>query len=296
MGILFGALFSRAGAEVSYLDRNPKRAHRLSEKGLTLFQGDAAFNFKPAIAASPEILAGADLLLAAVKAYDTPGLAREAARHLPPAAPVLTLQNGIGGADIFGGIIGSERVVVGVTAQGATLLKEGVALHGGNGATVIGPFVKGAPAREDVLDLFAKSGLAASWQDPVWPAVWKKLAANAGINAVTALTNVKNLAVAENPHARAVCVEAVVETARVAKAEGTDLGNPEELSAWVVEVARATGRNRSSMGQDVDRGSPTEIEFINGAVSRLGESHGIETPVNLTLARLVRALEKCGKR
>jgi 2-dehydropantoate 2-reductase len=59
----------------------------------------------------------------------------------------------------------------------------------------------------------------------------------------------------------------------------------------VIAVAKATGRNRSSMGQDVDKKKKTEIDAINGAVVRFGKEAGIPTPVNETLTSLMKVLE-----
>jgi 2-dehydropantoate 2-reductase len=78
----------------------------------------------------------------------------------------------------------------------------------------------------------------------------------------------------------------------VARSHEIELGDEEEVVSWVLGVARATGENRSSMLQDLERGNPTEIDFINGAVARLGQKAGVDCPVNMTLTRLVTALVK----
>ncbi len=55
-----------------------------------------------------------------------------------------------------------------------------------------------------------------------------------------------------------------------------------------------TAEHHSSMLQDMERGRPTEIDFINGAVVAKGERHGIVTPVNRMLCELIRAKEGVG--
>ena len=95
----------------------------------------------------------------------------------------------------------------------------------------------------------------------------------------------------EIPAAAELSTDAVIEAAMVARACGVDLGDPRELAEAVLQVAKATSANRSSMGQDVDARRPTEIEFINGAVVTRGIARGIDTPVNKTLTQLVRTLE-----
>jgi 2-dehydropantoate 2-reductase len=94
------------------------------------------------------------------------------------------------------------------------------------------------------------------------------------------------------PAARELLGAAVREAAAVAAARGVRLTYADPVD-HALEVARATSGNRSSMLQDVLRGSPTEIETINGAVAREGQLLGVPTPVNRMLADLVRALDAC---
>jgi 2-dehydropantoate 2-reductase len=84
--------------------------------------------------------------------------------------------------------------------------------------------------------------------------------------------------------------ELVAEAAAVASALGIRLTFTDPLES-VLQVARRTAANRSSMLQDFDRNRPTEIDMINGAVVREAEKLGIPVPVNRTVTRLVRALE-----
>jgi 2-dehydropantoate 2-reductase len=141
-----------------------------------------------------------------------------------------------------------------------------------------------------LAELFRACGLPADLSDDLESLVWGKLVVNAGINALTALLRVPNGALAESAEATALLAGAVAEAAAVARARGTPLPYADPL-AHTLEVARATGANRSSMLQDVLRGSPTEIDAINGAVAREGLRLGVPTPVNSMLAALVGALD-----
>jgi 2-dehydropantoate 2-reductase len=114
--------------------------------------------------------------------------------------------------------------------------------------------------------------------------------ANVGINALTALLRVPNGALAASAEARALMAGAIAEAVAVAQAHGTTLPYDDPL-AHTLAVAQATSANQSSMLQDVLRGSPTEIDAINGAVEREGLRLGVPTPINSLLAALVRALD-----
>jgi 2-dehydropantoate 2-reductase len=133
------------------------------------------------------------------------------------------------------------------------------------------------------------AGLSCTAEPAMATRRWRKLAVNAGINAVTGLARVRNVAVTDGP-ARAVAARAARETARVARAEGVDLAD-ETATAAVREVATATADNRSSTLQDVRAGRPTEVDAINGAVVARGEQAGVDTPTNRTLWQLLSAWE-----
>jgi 2-dehydropantoate 2-reductase len=295
LGCLFGAFLGRAGHVVTLVGRNEEKARLLRREGIKLWEGDRLSRVPVEATVSPPQAGGvapSDLVLILVKAYDTEKAAETALPFLGPETPVLTLQNGLGPADLLAGRLGAPRILAGVTAQGATQLAPGEVRHGGNGPTLLGYHASPAAApREDIVAAFNGAGLSTRWESDIVKTIWKKLAVSCGINALTALTGIRNGVVAEHPDARALCADAVRETARVAAALGIDLGDPGELAAWVESVARATAINRSSMGQDVDHRRHTEVGFINGAVARLADVHGLDAPVNRTLARLVTTLE-----
>jgi 2-dehydropantoate 2-reductase len=201
----------------------------------------------------------------------------------------VTLQNGVGNREALAAALGAEHVGQGVTSLGATLLGPGLVRHAGVGPTIFGaePNRMGMAA---LAGLFSASGLPAELSDNLDALVWGKLVVNAGINALTALLRISNGALAEIAEVRDIVARAVAEAAAVAAARGVRLPYDDPLE-HVLSVARATGANRSSMLQDVLRGSPTEIAAINGAVLREGRRLGIATPVNQLLAELVAALD-----
>jgi 2-dehydropantoate 2-reductase len=195
-----------------------------------------------------------------------------------PGGRVLTLQNGLGNAELLG-----EGTLLGVTALGATLVGPGRVRPGGEGPThIAGP--------EPIARVFRAAGVDARAVDPAegTSLVWGKLAVNAGINALGAIGNVPNGELLARPESRSLLERAANEVAAVARAKGIALPFP-DAAAEARRVAAATASNLSSMLQDVLRGAPTEIDAINGAVVREGARHGVPTPANETLLRLVAA-------
>lgn len=293
LGSLMGARLLKTRTRLTLLSTNRLHMHTIGREGLTVeeLDGTVTRHFLTTLD-SPEPLAEAapDLVLVVVKSYAIEEAVSSVVPYCHPETVFLTLQNGIGNWQRIAKLVGTERVLVGTTAQGATLLEPGKIRHGGNGPTYLGePEGPPTPRVDSVIALFREAGLAADSRDHMDQLIWEKLHVNVGINAITALTGIRNGFIAEHPAAEEVCRAAVQEAMAVAQAKGVEIAR--DMVERVLNVARATAVNRSSMGQDVDRRKRTEIEAINGAIMAFGEETGIPTPVNRTLTLLVRAME-----
>ena len=150
----------------------------------------------------------------------------------------------------------------------------------------------GAHARLDALAvLLQRAGFVVEIVPQADDLLWSKLVINAAINPLSALMRVPNGELLKRPSARALMADAAREAAAVASALGQRLTYADPV-AEAEDVARRTAVNHSSMYQDVQRGAPTEIDAICGAIVAAGERHGVSTPVNRTLWRLIKALEE----
>ncbi len=293
MGCLMAARLGGTDARVSLLGRNPEHARIIDRQGVTVEElGGATAVYRVACHDSPLSLPGdADLVVVLVKSYDTADAVSGVGARCGPSTMFLTLQNGAGNWETIADAVGGrERVLAGTTAQGATLLAPGRIRHGGNGATYIGE-VDGPPTGRvlSVVDLFRRAGIEAHAGAEMQKLIWEKLLVNVGINAITALTGIRNGMIAGLDAARELSADAVREAVAVAASVGVVVGD--EMVERVFSVAEATAVNRSSMGQDVDRKKRTEIDAINGVIVRQARRAGIDAPVNRTLVRLVKTLE-----
>jgi 2-dehydropantoate 2-reductase len=201
----------------------------------------------------------------------------------------LTLQNGLGHYELLKDGLGESRSSIGVTSEGAMILKPGLVRYTGAGITHIGTTPATKERLGKVTDLFRRSGIETRLTQDLDGLVWGKLAVNAGINPLTALLQVRNGFLAEDKVAREIMCLAAEETATVASALGIELPY-ESASERVIDVAKATAANRSSMAQDIARGMPTEIETINGRIVELALEHDISVPTNLALYRLLKSV------
>jgi 2-dehydropantoate 2-reductase len=123
------------------------------------------------------------------------------------------------------------------------------------------------------------------------PAQWRKVVFNAATNPVGALTRLTHGRACERPDLRALISGLVEEGRAVAAAEGVSFDSDPE--AMIDHAARkdVAYDHRASMLQDVEARRGTEVEYLNGALSKLGRGHGVPTPLNDMVTALVEALE-----
>ncbi|MEN8210194.1 MAG: 2-dehydropantoate 2-reductase [Thermodesulfobacteriota bacterium] len=291
MGSLFGYLLAQSGKNVLLIDIWREHVNTLNSKGLGVeFEGKTSrvdINASSNIDNAPK----SDLVIVFVKSSQTEQAAVQALNCLNDNGFVLTLQNGMGNADKISQIVDPDRVIAGTTSHGATILAPGLIRHAGTGPTTIGIWSKKDSHKlENIKEVFCKAGIDTAIENDIHLIVWKKLIINVGINAITALTGIKNGSIVDISPTGELVRSAVQESCDVALAHGVEL--PHDIADQVFKVARATGPNRSSMGQDVDHKRQTEIDVINGAIVSLAQEKGIQVPVNQTLTALIKTMQQ----
>lgn len=287
MACLFGARLA-AHAQVAMLGTWREGLAALRSCGIQL-QVNGVLQAAPVRATdNPEDCRGARLALVLVKSWQTVRAALQLKQCLSDKGVALTLQNGLGNRERLEEVLGAERVAQGVTTYGATLQGPGRARLGGEGVIHLAPHPRLGP----LIDLLSRAGFALEVVEDIVPLVWGKVVVNAGINPVTALLRLPNGALLEPGREGAwrVARQAAEEAAQVARHSGIRLPFA-SAEAYMAEVARRTSANRSSMLQDVERGRPTEIEAISGAIVAAGQRLGVPTPVNQMLRDLVCSLD-----
>ena len=290
MGSLFGALLAESGEDVWLYDIWKGHVKAINEKGLSIEREGKVRKVTVNATTDKGQIGKADLAIIFVKSTQTADAARTASELTGNNGFVLTLQNGMGNADIIGEVIDTGRIIAGTTSYGATMLGPGSIRHAGTGPTVIGMWSGiHETGIQKIVDGFNKAGIITETVDDVRNVIWAKLLVNVGINAITALTGIKNGRILDLSVTKALSCAAVEEAMEVARAQGVEI--PYDIVEHVFQVAEATKNNRSSMGQDVDKKRQTEINAINGAVVKEAQKLGINVPVNQTLTALVETLQ-----
>ena len=292
MGSLYGGKLSLAGNDVVLYDINKAHVDMINLKGLIIEESTTAekITAHPAASSNPEDVSGSDLLIIFVKSTATNAVARQFVKYAKPETIVLTLQNGLGNEDILREHFGAGRTAAGVTSQGATFLGPGNIRHAGNGPTHICMSDKDNDKLLDIVNVFSDSGFEIHIEENIADLVWSKLIINVGINAVTALSGLENGKLLDYPDMKSLMADLVNEAVLVAEKRGVTLSYSDPLQV-VYDVSEKTALNRSSMLQDFDRGSLTEIDFINNAIVREGAKLGISTPFNSIISKLVKSME-----
>ncbi len=276
-----------AHADVTMLGSWAAGLSAIQKRGIRLEEDGHRSTVRVRATAQAAECRGAALALVLVKSFQTDQAAERLAACLAPGGLAVTLQNGLGNRERLAARLGAQRVALGVTTDGATLLGPGHIRAGGRGTTTL-------PDDERCSGLAAllrRGGFQVARASDVDALAWGKAVVSAGINPLAALLRLPNGALLEPQRQGAwqVAAEAARETAAVAGALGLQLPFADPVER-VAEVARATAANRSSMLQDIERGRPTEIDAICGAIAAEGQRLGVATPVNRVLWNLVRSL------
>lgn len=292
MGSLYGGLLAAAGYPVTLVDPWKDHMDAVSEDGLFIEGVSGERVVRMRAVTDPRDAGKADLVIVFVKATVTKEAMEGADCLLGPDTAVLTLQNGLGNAEKLVAAAGEGRVLAGITGHGCTTLGPGRIRHAGTGDTVIGELDgRSTPRLTHIASMLEKSGFSVKTSSNVMGKIWAKLLVNVGINALTAITGLKNGRLLDFPELNDLLYRAVTEAMAVAKAMGIRVESDDPV-AYAREVARLTAANRSSMLQDVTAGRQTEIDVINGAIVKEGEKLGIPTPVNLCLTGLIRVRQQ----
>ncbi len=292
IGCLFAGLLSKQKAkhEIWLLDKRAERAKKIKESGV-IVEGLTNIRHNINITADSKSIGVSGLVLISTKSYDTEAALNSIKPLLSDETNILSLQNGIGNSQLISDMFGQDRTVCGITSHGATLISDGRVRHAGKGDTIIGkPTGKIFRDLRNISNIFNEAGIATKTSKDINSVLWSKLIINTGINPLSAICRLPNGLLLKYEGIKELMRQAVVEATKVAKKNKVKLIYDDPL-AKVESICLATSDNISSMLQDILNQRRTEIDFINGAISRYAKSAGIKTPVNDMIVDIVRAIE-----
>lgn len=286
VGCYYGGLLARAGHEVVLVGRQPHVA-AIQRNGLRV--QTAAFDEQVQLSASTEASAvqDAQLVLFCVKSPDTESAGSLIAPWLAPESLVLCLQNGVDNADRLRTVLPQTQQVAAAVVYVATeMAGPGHVQHHGRGELVIEPTAGSAEAAR----VLGEAGTHVQISDNVRGALWSKLILNCAYNALSAITHLPYGQVVRGDGVGAVLQDVVNECLAVGEADGARISR-DDIEAAVQRLPGTMPAQYSSTSQDLSRGKPTEIDYLNGYVVRRGQALGVPTPANRVLQVLVKLLE-----
>ncbi|MEW6070171.1 MAG: 2-dehydropantoate 2-reductase [Candidatus Thermoplasmatota archaeon] len=285
IGSLFGGLLSKK-YDVTLLGRR-EHIEAIKKNGLEIHGKTKLHCYPKALLTTKESY---DLIILTVKSYDTLKACRQLKRNLANASCVLSIQNGLN-EEILVNELGKQNILRGVTSHGAFILKPGKIYHAGKGDTIIGEIDNATTRVKEIAEIFNSVGIETKITNNIFYELWLKVIINACINPLTAITRLKNGAILSNKALRALAEEICREAVGVANKIGNFKFYYSKVWKKVLEVAKATKNNKSSMLQDIEKGKRTEIDFINGKIVEFGKKLGVETTINSIIVELVKSLE-----
>ena len=286
VGCFFGGMLARVGHPVTLIGR-PLHVDVFKRSGLH-FEG-LKFNEHIPVDASvdPAAVRGAQLVLFCVKSTDTENAAAQIAPHLDAGGLVVNLQNGVDNTERIQAKV-SVPVIPAVVYVATEMAGPGHLKHHGRGDLVIGSSTE-KDSLGKIKNCFEAASVPVKISDNVAGELWAKLVVNCAYNAISAITQLPYGEMIKGDGVRALMKDVVEETLAVAKASGVAMA-PDMLAA-TYRIAEAMPKQYSSTAQDLARRKPTEIDHLNGFVTRRGEKLGVPTPANRALYSLVKLAE-----
>lgn len=292
MGSLFGGLLTEGGLDVTLVDIRREHVDAINENGLRMV-GHGGDRIIPARATTdPSTIGGADVVFFQCKATCNADAAASV-KHLfdNGRAVAISFQNGLGNEEEIGSILGEGRILGGLTAQGANIEAPGVVRNHAELPSFIGEMKGGVSRRTRALaSAFSAHGLPTEASENIRHDIWKKLMANIGVSGTSAAPNLPLGGIVRVPELAAIAYRAIDEALAVAKAENIGL-DPDGAREVFHQITSGTPGNKSSLCVDVVNERPSEVDYIYGAVIKLGAKHGIDTPVLQTLSAVIKGLQ-----
>lgn len=290
MGSVYAGLLAAAGHDVAAVDVNREHVAAIQARGLRISGASGDRTVPIRATTDPAQVGPVELVVIATKSMAAGAAAGSAAPLIGPDTTVLTIQNGLGAADVVAEVVGDGRLLVGVAGGfGASVVAPGHAHHHGMELIRLGERAGPATERtERVADAWRRAGFEVRTYDDADRLLWEKLICNACFAGIGGLLELTIGEVIDNPYAWSVASRCAQETLDVGRARGVALDIP-DCDAYVLAYGGAIPDARPSLLLDLLAGRPTEVEWINGSVPREGAKVGVPAPVNELVTALVLA-------
>lgn len=237
--------------------------------------------------------APADLVIVALKQHNLPGAVKDLKNMVGDETTLVSVMNGLDSEEFLSAEYGTDRVLYAI-AVGIDAVRDGNSVVYTNpGKVIFGEAENSALSDrvKSVQQAFERSGVAYDTPVDMMRMMWWKFMVNVGVNQASAAMRAPYGVFQSSPDAQALMEALMREVIVLAQHIGVNLGE-QDLAGWYDVLKTLSPVGKTSMLQDIEAGRKTEVEAFAGKVVELGKQHGISTPVNETLFRIIRVLEQ----
>ena len=294
LGCSIGGVLAAGGSDVVLVDRFQAHVDAINSQGLRMRVGDEEKVVKVKAYTDCQGVGTVDLIIVLVKSFHTRAAIESAGAIIGKDTMVMSIQNGLGHEEILAEVVGRERVLAAKTYVGGVFLAPGLIISGSKGKqTYIGELDgELTPRLQAVVDEFNRAGLLATASTNIYGTMWDKLLVNVATGALCAITRLPYGGLYGVPEVEACALAAVAEGIAVARANHIKLTSEDPKYFWQLAAEGLPADFKTSMLQSLEKGEPTEVDFINGSVVRWGARSAIPTPVNQTLLACTKGIER----
>ena len=293
LGARFGYMLFAAGHDVTFLDNWPAHVEKIQQEGLkVIIDGEDLGNYRIPISYSKDAKGEYDVIFVATKSMSLVPMLEDIKPLLKDHTKVICVLNGLGHVDTLKQYIKPENILIGVTVWTSGLGGPGILKAGGKGKTEIKQVDGDATRSLEIIEEFNKAGFNMHYSENTFQSIWHKAGLNCVLNSYCTLIDCNINKYGSYPGNLALTNAVLDEVVAVGKAEGVDV--LQDVIVKNIENCfdvNTAGLHYPSLYQDMKNGRLTEIDYLNGAVSRLGKKHGIATPVCDVITHMIHSKE-----
>ena len=291
MGSLYGGRLAQAGFQVTLVDTWREHIEAIATAGLHLDHESQTETISVTATIDSSDVEPVDVAIIYVNANSTADAAVKVAGILRDDGIALTLQNGVGNREALTSVLGEHRVMCGLSYASAAVMAPGHTTHTHEGPTWIGEWDGSKSHRLLTLSsAFERARLRPIVVDDIEALIWDKWILNSAINALCAITGLRQGEIPRTPSVELMQDKILDELFAIAAARSIRLSDVDLRDSIKDQCWKKF--NKPSMLQHMEAGKTTEIDALNGAAVRLGRECGVATPYNEALTLLIKGRER----
>lgn len=295
LGSGFGAMLYRQGNDVTLIDGWEPQATAVKHEGLHIDINGEDYHLNIPMYQDTEIPSDLqfDIVFLFTKAMQLESMLTHIQPHIHDTTIMVCTMNGLKHEDRIVNYVDKSRIVRGVTTWTAGLESPGHTHLMGSGPVEIGSLVpEGQNNVEVIYNLLEQAKLNPHKSEDLQQSIWKKICVNGTTNSLCTILECRLSTLNESEYARKLVYDITKEIVEVATVDDVHL-NADEVYHYLIDLNDKVGPHFPSMYQDlINNNRRTEIDYINGAVARLGSEHHIDAPINQFVANMVHAKEE----